>query len=144
MTALDLRTGSPWTTVPIATIKHDLLAGQATVSIDWVDRFAGDTDWARVAPTSPHTRADFAADVPNLGDARRILVGGHMRQASGFLVGAELRRVLGYEVGVRQGDQLWSSEEATQAYPLDVAEQTLGSGRTRHSSSTSPPTPRPT
>jgi hypothetical protein len=34
-----------------------------------------------------------------------------MRQATGFLVGTELRRVKGYEVGVRQGDQLWTSEE---------------------------------
>ncbi|WP_232491310.1 SAVED domain-containing protein [Mycobacterium dioxanotrophicus] len=132
VTSLNLRAGSPWTTVSIATIKHDPLADQAAVSIDWVERIAGDKDWTRVAPAPPHTWDELAADVatlpPGLGGARRILVGGHLRQATGFLVGAELRRVLGYEVGIRQGDQLWSSEEATQTYPLDVAEQTVGSG----------------
>lgn len=130
--ALDLRAGSPWTSVSIATIKHDPLAEQAAVSVDWVDRIDGDKDWTRVAPAPPHTWAELAADVAavpsGLHGARRILVGGHMRQATGFLVGAELRRVLGYEVGVRQGDQLWSSEETTQSYPLEVAEQTVGSG----------------
>ena len=132
VTALDLRAGSPWTTVSIATIKHDPLAEQAAVSIDWVDRIDGDKDWTRVAPAPPHTWAELAADIAaapaRLQGARRILVGGHMRQATGFRVGAELRRVLGYEVGVRQGDQLWSSQESTQSYPLEVAEQTVGSG----------------
>lgn len=129
---LDLQAGSPWTTVSIATIKHDELAGQAAVSIDWVDRIAGDKPWHRVAPTPPHTWADLAADiatVPNrLEGARRILVGGHMRQATGFLLGAELRRVLRYEVGIRQGDQLWTSEETTVNFPLDVNEQPACSG----------------
>lgn len=36
--------------------------------------------------------------------------------------------MLGFEIGIRQGDQLWSSEEATQAYPLTVTEQTVGAG----------------
>jgi len=85
-----------------------------------------------VAPAPPHTWAELAADIgavpPRLHGARRILVGGHMRQATDFLAGAQLRRVLGYEVGIRQGDQLWSSEETTQTYPLDVAEQTVGLG----------------
>jgi hypothetical protein len=51
-----------------------------------------------------------------------------MRQATGFMVGTELRRVLGYEVGIRHGDQLWSSEEATQTYPLNVTEHPVGTG----------------
>lgn len=129
---MELHAGSPWTTISIATIKHDPLADQAAVGIDWVDRIAGDKDWTRVAPAPPHTWAELAADIttviPRLGDARRILVGGHMRQATGFLLGTELRRVLGFEIGIRQGDQLWSSEEATQAYPLTITEQTLNAG----------------
>lgn len=107
---LDLQAGSPWTTVSIATIKHDDLADQAAVAIDWVDRIAGDIAWHRVAPAPPHTWAELAADIATvpaqLGGARRVLVGGHMRQATGFLLGAELRRVLGYEIAIRQGDQL--------------------------------------
>jgi len=112
---LDLREGSPWTTVSVATVTHDDLAEQAAVSIDWVDRMSGDTDWARVEPAPPATWNDLAADIRaipgQLGTNKRILVTGHTRQATGFLVGTELRRVKGYEVGVRQGDQLWTGEE---------------------------------
>lgn len=132
VTTLDLQRCSPWTTVSVATIKHDELADQAAVSVDWVDRVSGEKDWHRVAPMTPHTWGDLAADIATvptqLGGARRILVSGHMRQATGFLLGAELRRVLRYEVGVRQGDQLWSSEEKTEAFPLEVTEQSAGLG----------------
>jgi hypothetical protein len=132
VSVLDLQAGSPWTTVSVATIKHDELADQAAVSIDWVERIAGDKHWHRVAPMPPHTWADLAADIATvpsrLGGARRVLIGGYMRQATGFLLGAELRRVLRYEVGFRQGDQLWSSEEPTVAFPLDVTEHPVGSG----------------
>jgi hypothetical protein len=132
VTALNLQAGSPWTTVSVATIKHDQVAHQAAVSIDWVDRFTGDTDWTRVAPEQPLTWGDFAADVrtipPRLGGDTRILVSGHMRQATGFLVGSELRRVLGYEVGIRQGEQLWTGEEATSSYPISVDECKIDAG----------------
>lgn len=129
---LNLQAGSPWTTVSVATIKHDELADQAAASIDWVERIAGEKPWDRVAPMHPYTWADLAADIATvpsrLGGARRILVGGHMRQATGFLLGAELRRVLRYEVGIRQGDQLWGSQAATESFPLDVTEEHIGSG----------------
>lgn len=132
VTTLGLRAGSPWATVSIATIKHDELADQAAVSIDWVDRIAGEKPWHRVAPAPPHTWADLADDIATvparLGSSSRILVTGHMRQATGFLLGTELRRVLGYEVGVRQSDRLWTSECVTESYDLSVAEQHVGSG----------------
>ncbi|HEY9312459.1 SAVED domain-containing protein [Williamsia sp.] len=132
ITSMGLQSGSPWTTVSIATIKHDELAAQAAVSIDWVERIAGEKPWHRVAPATPHTWADLAADISTvpsqLGGVRRILVSGSMRQATGFLLGAELRRVLGYEIGIRQGDQLWSSEDATNTFRLQVDEHATGSG----------------
>lgn len=116
ITTLDLYAGSPWTTISVATITHDYLAEQAAVSIDWVDRMSGATDWTRVEPAQPATWNDLATDIRSipghLGSNKRILVTGHMRQATGFLVGTELRRVKGYEVGVRQGDQLWTGEES--------------------------------
>jgi hypothetical protein len=115
ITALDLRAGLPWTTVSVATITHDELAEQAAVSIDWVDRMGGATEWTRIEPAPPATWNDLASDIRaiagRLGTNKRVLVTGHMRQATGFLVGAELRRVRGFEVGVRQGDQLWTGEE---------------------------------
>jgi hypothetical protein len=132
VSTLNLQAGSPWTTVSIATIKHDQLAHQAAVGIDWVERIAGDTDWTRIEPAPPNTWAELAAEIrtipAGLSGARRILVSGHMRQATGFLIGTELRRVLGYEVAIRQGDQLWTSEEATSSYALEVAELPIDAG----------------
>ncbi|OOK65167.1 hypothetical protein BZL29_7989 [Mycobacterium kansasii] len=132
VSALQLQAGSAWTTVSVATIKRDDVADQAAVSIDWVDRIAGEKHRDRVAPAPPHTWADLASDIASvpsqLGGARRILVSGHMRQATGFLVGAELRRVLGYEVGIRQNDQLWSSQETIEAFDLDVTEHPVELG----------------
>ena len=132
VTALELHTGSPWTPISIATITHDHLADHAAVSIDWVDRIAGDTDWTRIEPAPPHTWAELADDIKTLraqlGDTHRILVGGHMRQATGFLVGAELRRVLGFQVGVRQGDQLWTGEESVEPVELNLTRETIGRG----------------
>jgi hypothetical protein len=129
---LDLRVGSPWTTISIATIKHDMVAHQAAVAIDWVDRVGGDTEWDRIAPEPPATWDDLAADIrtlpENLGGRKRILVSGHMRQATGFLVGSELRRVMGYEIGIRQGDQLWTSAERTEPCALTVTETATEAG----------------
>jgi hypothetical protein len=132
VTTRDLQAGSPWTTVSIATIKHDELADQTAVSIDWVERISGEKPWHRVAPAPPYTWADLAAEIATvpaqLGSSRRILATGHMRQATGFLLGAELRRVLRYEVGIRQGDQLWTSEVATAPLDLGVTKNRIGQG----------------
>lgn len=130
--AMGLAFGSPWTTVSIATIKRDELAHQAAVAIDWVDKISGANDWSRVAPTAPNTWDDLADEIRTiprrLSGNKRILVTGHMRQATGFLVGAELRRVMNYEVGIRQGDQLWTSEEFTSAEILSSTEIPLSAG----------------
>lgn len=132
VTELNLQAGSPWTTVSVATIKHDALAEEAAASIDWVDRMSGDTPEKRVVPARPHTWNDLATDIAELptklGSSTRILVGGHLRQATGFLVGTELRRVRRYEIAVLQNDQLWTSETATPPYALNIDEQPVGTG----------------
>ena len=132
VSTLNLQIGPPWTTISIATIKRDKVAHQAAVAIDWVDHISGDTEWGRVEPAPPFTWDDLAAEVRTvshrLAGNNRILVSGHMRQATGFLVGSELRRVMGYEVGVRQGAQLWTSEEPTNGYPLTLTETVVGAG----------------
>lgn len=130
---LTLQAGSPWTTISVATIKHDELADQAAVALDWVDRVDGTTDWTRVAPAPPHTWGDLATDIRTitrqLGGKKRILITGHLRQATGFFMGSELRRVLGYEVGIRQGEQLWSGESPTRSDDaITVAEAVTDSG----------------
>lgn len=127
-----LQAGSPWAIISIATIKRDELAHRAAVSIDWVDHMSGEQEWKRVTPREPATWDDLADEVrtiPGLLQARRrVLVTGHMRQATGFAVGAELRRVLGYEVGIRQGEQLWTGGDQTQPYGLESASTVLGQG----------------
>lgn len=127
-----LQAGSPWTTVSIATIKRDELAHQAAVSVDWVDHISGEHEWKRVTPKEPATWDDLADEVRaipgRLQGRRRILVTGHMRQATGFLVGTELRRVLGYEVGIRQGGQLWTGAEPTSLCGIDSATTDLEQG----------------
>ncbi|WP_241474140.1 SAVED domain-containing protein [Mycolicibacterium neoaurum] len=129
---LDLRAGSPWSTVSIATVRHDDLSDQAVVSIDWVDRIAGDSDWKRVVPEPPNTWEDLAREIRGipaaLGSSRRAIATGFMRQATGFYLGSALRRVLGYEVGVRQLDQLWTSTAATDEYPVKVDKRSVGKG----------------
>ncbi|WP_052053556.1 SAVED domain-containing protein [Rhodococcoides fascians] len=134
-TVLDLNPGSPWTPCRSRRSRRSSTTTsptRAAVSIDWVDRIAGEKHWNRVAPTPPHTWAELASDIATvpmqLGGSRRILVGGHMRQATGFMVGAVLRSVLGYEVGVRQSDQIWTSEETTTPFPLDVTEESVDAG----------------
>ena len=131
-TALNLQAGSPWTTISIATIKRDQLAHQAAATVDWVERISGDTDWTRIEPKPPATWADLATDVRMVPDQlagnKRILVSGHMRQATGFLIGSELRRVMGYEIGIRQGDQLWTSEEQPDHYDIAVEETVVEAG----------------
>lgn len=130
--ALNMQAGSPWTTISIATVKRDQIAHQAAVAIDWVDNVSGDTEWTRIAPAPPATWDDLAAEVRTvphrLAGNKRILASGHMRQATGFLVGSELRRVMGYEVGVRQGDQLWTSEAPTSDYSLSLTETVMDAG----------------
>ncbi len=132
ITVMDLQAGSPWTTISVATIKPDKVASQAAFSLDWTDRIDGDTPWNRIAPIPPATWEDLAAEIrgipDQLGGKRRILVSGHIRQATGFLIGTELRRVLNYEIGVQQGDQLWTGNELTQPYPLTVDTTNTGTG----------------
>jgi hypothetical protein len=114
ITELSLRAGTPWTPISIATLSHDTLADQARYTLDWVDRMDGDDAFTKVAPKPPATWEQLASDIDripaHLGDHRRLLLTGTMRQATGFKAGTTLRRVLGYEVGVRQGGQLWSSD----------------------------------
>lgn len=132
VTAMNLQAGSPWTSVSVATITHDQLADRAAVSIDWVERIAGEQVRNRVAPEPPHTWNQLAADLATVPDqlmgSHRVLVGGHMRQATGFYLGSQLQRVRNYQVAVRQGDQVWSSEEPPTDYRLTVDEMSIGLG----------------
>ncbi|MEV6266709.1 SAVED domain-containing protein [Kribbella sp. NPDC051936] len=126
ITMLSLQAGTPWTPISIATLSRDRLADQAQYALDWVDRIDGDDAFTKVAPKPPSTWEQLAndiEDIPNhLGEHRRLMLTGTMRQATGFKAGTVLRRVLGYEVGIRQGEQPWSSE-VTAAAMLPIHHQ---------------------
>lgn len=129
---LNLRSGTPWTTVSIATLDHDPLAHQASASIDWVERMRGDRSWSKVEPEAPATWSQLATDIgqlrPQLNGDKRVLVTGTIRQATGFYIGCEFRRVLGYQVGIRQGDQLWTGDSATAAYAVTQSNVAVTAG----------------
>jgi hypothetical protein len=129
---LSLRAGTPWTPISIATLSHDPLADQAQYSVDWVDRMDGEDAFTKVAPKPPATWEQLASDIEqipgHLAEHRRLLLTGTMRQATGFKAGTVLRRVLGYEVGVRQGEQLWSSDVTAAAQVPTHRPRDLGLG----------------
>ncbi len=132
ITMLSLRAGTPWTPISIATLSHDPLADQAQYALDWVDRMDGDDAFTKVAPKPPATWEQLASDIEqipgHLGAHRRLLLTGTMRQATGFKAGTVFRRVLGYEVGIRQGEQLWSSDVTTAAQMPTHHPRDLGHG----------------
>lgn len=92
----------------------------------------GDDAFTKVAPKPPSSWEQLASDIEqipgHLGAHRRLLLTGTMRQATGFKAGTVLRRVLGYEVGIRQGEQLWSSDVTTAALVPTHHSQDLGLG----------------
>lgn len=130
---LDLRAGQAWKTVSIATLKPDPLAKQATVALDWVDRFDGADEWSKRRPLAPATwdqlQDDIAALPEDVDTGDGILVTGSLRQATGFAVGAAFRRVAGFDIAVRQGQQLWHSREEYDPIDVNVGElEQLGDG----------------
>ncbi len=111
-----LRVEPAWTPVSIATLVPDPLASQAHWALDWVDRFAGETPYAKRHPAAPATWAQLQADLERLPDAvaqhPRIAITGSLRQATAFTAGAALRMVTGVDVAVAQRGVLWSSTAA--------------------------------
>jgi len=112
---LSLEAGHAWPTVSIATLKPDPLAAEAVATIDWVDRFEGMDAYSRRRPAPPATWQELAHDIDTLPGQvvgnDSVLITGSMRLATGFKVGTALRRVTGVHVAVRQGSQIWHSEE---------------------------------
>jgi hypothetical protein len=129
---LNLRAGTPWATVSIATLDHDSLADEALVAIDWVDRMDGKSPGTRVKPSPPntfnHVAIDLDALVAGVGPHRRVLLTGSFRQATGFYIGSVFRQVRGYDIAIRQRADLWSSEALTPKVAVTVEELDLAGG----------------
>jgi SMODS-associated and fused to various effectors sensor domain len=113
---LGLRAGAARTAVSITTLQRDPLAAQARYSLDWVDRFDGETPFDKRRPRPPSTWQELHNDIEALastcrGEAR-IAVTGSLRLAPAFAVGAALRMVTNTDVAVVQRGQLWASDAA--------------------------------
>lgn len=131
--SLELEVGPAWTTISIATLKPDPLADQAIYVLDWSDKFEGSDPYARRRPRSPATWPELDAEIHSLSDkvfgATALLITGSLRLPTGFAVGAALRNVAGFHVAIRQGHQLWRSDENyADALAPHVEETHVGQG----------------
>jgi hypothetical protein len=128
---LALRAGRAWPTISIACLKPDPLAAEAVCALDWVDRFEGNDPFSKRRPAPPATWDALAADLDAVGRSLTgmdaALVTGSLRQATGFALGARLRKVAGFDVGVRQGPQIWRSDEPFES-PTAPAEREISLG----------------
>lgn len=130
---LGLRAGLARTAVSIATLAPDPVAAQAPYSLDWVDRFDGETAFDKRRPRHPYTWKGLHEEIEALASACRgkdhIAVTGTMRLAPAFAVGAALRMVTNTDIAVIQRGQIWSSDAVYDTPARLVAHETrIGQG----------------
>lgn len=111
------------------------LAG--AVTIDWVDRFTGDSPWRRHQVADPQDwTVRFPADLARAradlesSRSRRVLVTGAMRLGSYFAVAHELADVRGWVLTVDQRGELWSTDAPPEAgvTATVLADEHIGAG----------------
>jgi hypothetical protein len=133
---LELHTADPRCVLLIQAIDRDPHPEDATVRLDWVDRFAGDTAAERRRPHDPaawesQLRPELRRAVTQLRTVgcQRTLVRGPMRLATWFTVGFECAQVTGMTVACHRGGRLWTSDEpALTDVQLNVQETLIGRG----------------
>jgi hypothetical protein len=133
---LELQTADPRCVLLIQAIDRDPHPEDATVRLDWVDRFAGDTAAERRRPHDPaawesQLRPELRRAVTQLRTVgcQRTLVRGPMRLATWFTVGFECAQVTGMTVACHRGGWLWTSDEpALTDVQLKVQETLIGRG----------------
>lgn len=127
ITRLKLRAAEPYGVLAIHAIDRDPATADATVVVDWVDRFEGDEarnrrqlrdarEWNEVLRLQLR---QAAAQIKAAG-YRRVLVRGCMRLPSWFTAGVYLGETAGFEVAARQAEELWSSHRGGDTVPLEI------------------------
>ncbi|AXB44620.1 SAVED domain-containing protein [Amycolatopsis albispora] len=131
---LGLCAARPRAVLSVATLKPDVMAAQADYSLDWVDRFEGDSPYLKRRPLAPSTWAELQAEIEEIPrnlpvGHPEILLTGSLRQATAFAVGSALRMVTGVDVAVNQRGALWASNTdfETVAVPA-LSEYPIGGG----------------
>jgi hypothetical protein len=97
----------------IDTVPH---ADEATIALDWVDLYDGDSPSLRFQPRDPSGWTQMDRDLTSAAAAleeagwRATLVRGALRQATFFRVGTVLPAVRNHTLHYIQGSQLWSTD----------------------------------
>lgn len=131
---LDLNAGPARAVLSIATLKPDPLAPDADHTIDWVDRFDGDSAYTKRQPKPPNTWAQLQADIEAApgrlpAGTAAVSVTGSIRLAPAFLVGTTFRMVTGTDIAAVQRGQLWSTTDSFDAALIPgTAEHEIGQG----------------
>ncbi|HJD84770.1 SAVED domain-containing protein [Kitasatospora aureofaciens] len=131
---LDLKAGPARAVLSIATLKPDPLALNADHTLDWVDRFDGDSDFDKRHPLAHNTWAQLQSDIEAAPrylpvGSTAISVTGSFRLAPAFLVGTTFRMVTGTDLAIVQGPQLWATTDPYEtALVPDVAEHRINQG----------------
>lgn len=113
---LGLRRVDPSAILVVQSIDFAPHADEATVALDWLDLFDGDTPWARIQPRDPGSWEQMDRDLADAAETlegqgwRSTLVRGEMRQATFFRVGTALPAVRQHTLRYLQSRQLWSTD----------------------------------
>jgi SMODS-associated and fused to various effectors sensor domain len=128
---------SPRAHVVIETLAPFFGRDDAAITINWVDKFAGDRPENRRGVLEPKAWTEtFPADLSSMRVSleqrglRKIAVSGTMRLPTWFAVGAELREVAGFDVAAHCRNQVWEPPTGSVSKP-DVQirqDRSLGSG----------------
>jgi hypothetical protein len=132
--SLHLEAGTSRAVLSVATLKPDPMAEDADYTVDWTDRFEGDSPYIKRRPLAPATWAQLQADIDAAPlrmppGTTSIALTGSLRLAPAFAVGAAFRMVTGVDLAVAQRGQAWSSAaHYDTVLAPDVQEHALGLG----------------
>jgi hypothetical protein len=131
----NLRADDPRAVLLVQAIKREPHPDDATVVLDWVDLYDGDTPPLRRQPRDAADWATMSNDIDQAVDTLTaqghtdIVLRGFMRQATFFTVGARLAQVSGTTITYLQNDAAWASNARHVAVPApDDITTAVGSG----------------
>jgi len=118
---LGLRVTEPWESLVVQALEAEAERSEATVVLDWVERFIGDEARTRRGLKDPAewntVLRQELVEAERALSSTRVLVRGHARLPVWFAVGTHLARTRGYRVAKLQNGELWSSDGAPAALP---------------------------
>jgi hypothetical protein len=120
---LQLRAEDPRAVLLVQAINRDPNPDDATVVLDWVDLYDGNSASTRRQPRDPSDWATMSGDLDEAAarlaakGLRDVVIRGEMRQATFFAVGARLAQVTGTKITYLQHSTPWPSDAVWVAIP---------------------------